>query len=302
MFEKGAIKERIDTEKTGSNKGKLVPSDIGVLVNKFLVNNFTDIIDFQFTAKAEIEFDEIAAGKKEWNEMISSFYHPFKKRVEDAMENAEREKGERLVGVDPKSGKNLYVKIGRYGAMAQIGESEDEEKPRFASLKKGQSIEDISFEEALKLFDFPRSIGMYEDLEMTVAIGRFGPYVKHNGLFVSLDKTDDPATITADRCIELIEAKRQKDRERFIKTFEENTDIQVLNGRWGPYISYKKKNYKIPKTTEASDLSYGEALKLIESQQSGTKKTSKKEKTTSVKKVSKKTVKKKTAKTSTKKK
>lgn len=305
-LKKGAIKERIDTENTGSNKGKLIPSDIGVLVNKFLVTNFTDIIDFQFTAKAEIEFDEIAAGKKEWNDMISSFYHPFKKRVEHAMENAEREKGERLVGIDPKSGKNLYVKIGRYGAMAQIGESEDEEKPRFASLKKGQSIEDITFEEAIKLFDFPRSMGNYEDLEMTVAIGRFGPYVKHKGLFVSLDKTDDPSKITADRCIELIEAKRQKDRERFIKTYEENTEIQVLNGRWGPYISYKKKNYKIPKTTEAADLSYEEALKLIESQQSGSKKTSAKAKKapskTSAKKVVKKAVKKKTAKATAKKK
>lgn len=268
-LKEGELRERIDTEKTGNNKGKLVPTDIGILVNKFLTNNFTDIIDYQFTARAEKEFDSIAAGEKEWNDMIGNFYHPFKQRVNDAMENAEREKGERLLGVDPKSGKNLYVKIGRYGAMAQIGESEDEEKPRFASLKKGQSLESISFEEAIRLFDFPRSIGNYEDLEMTVAIGRFGPYVKHNGLFVSLDKTDDPASIGEARCVELIEAKRQKDRERFIKTYDEDPEIQVLKGRWGPYISYKKKNYKIPKTTEAADLNYEEAKKLIDSQQKG---------------------------------
>lgn len=268
-LKQGELKERIETEKTGNNKGKLIPSDIGVLVNKFLVNNFTDIIDFQFTARAEKEFDAIAAGKKEWNDMIGNFYHPFKKRVDDAMANAEREKGERLLGEDPKSGKNLYVKIGRYGAMAQIGESEDEEKPRFASLKKGQTLEGISFEEAIRLFDFPRSVGTYEDLEMTVAIGRFGPYVKHNGLFVSLDKTDDPESIGEARCVELIEAKRQKDRERFIKTYDEDIEIKVLKGRWGPYISYKKKNYKIPKTTDAAELNYEEAVKLIESQQKG---------------------------------
>lgn len=296
-LKQGELKERIETEKTGNNKGKLIPSDIGILVNKFLVNNFTDIIDFQFTARAEKEFDAIAAGKKEWNDMIGNFYHPFKKRVDDAMANAEREKGERLLGVDPKTGKNLYVKIGRYGAMAQIGESEDEEKPRFASFKKGQTLEGISFEEAIRLFDFPRSVGTYEDLEMTVAIGRFGPYVKHNGLFVSLDKTDDPESIGEARCVELIEAKRQKDRERFIKTYDEDIEIKVLKGRWGPYISYKKKNYKIPKTTDAAELNYEEAVKLIESQQKGksTTKTKKSpaKKTTAKKKVVKKVAKKK---------
>ncbi len=288
----GQIKERIAKEKTGNNKGKLLPTDIGGLVNKFLTNNFVDIIDYQFTAKVEKEFDAIAEGHKEWNEMIGNFYLPFKKRVENAMENAEREKGERLLGTDPKSGKNLYVKIGRYGAMAQIGESEDEEKPRFAGLKKGQSLETITFEEALKLFDFPRNIGLYEDLEMTVAIGRFGPYVKHNGLFVSLDKTDDPESIGKERCIELIEAKRQKDRERFIKTYDEDIEIQVLKGRWGPYISYKKKNYKIPKTTDAAELTYAEALKLIESQQKNGKKAPAKAR----KKTAKKSTKKSTAK------
>jgi len=288
-LKEGELKENIDTETTGSNKGKLTPTDIGVLVNRFLVNNFINIIDYQFTAKAEIEFDSIAAGETEWNKMIGDFYHPFKKRVEDAMENAEREKGERLVGIDPKSGKNIYVKIGRYGAMAQIGESEDEEKPRFASLKKGQSIEDISFEETIKLFDFPRSIGIYEDLEITVAIGRFGPYVKHNGLFASLDKTDDPASIDENRCIELIEAKRQKDRERFIKTFDQDAEIQVLKGRWGPYISYKKNNYKIPKTQDAAELNYEEALKLIASQQKGKNTTVKSKKTPAKKAPAKKT-------------
>lgn len=284
----GKIKEQVKTEKTGNNKGKLIPSDIGILVNKFLITNFIDIIDYQFTAKAEVEFDSIAAGETEWNKMISDFYHPFKKRVEHAMENAEREKGERLLGVDPKSGKNLYVKIGRFGAMAQIGEGDDEEKPTFASLKKGQSIEDISFEDALKLFDFPRSLGTYEDIEMTVALGRFGPYIKHNGLFISLEKTDNPENINAERCVELIEAKRQKNRERFIKSYEEDSEIEVLNGRWGPYIVYQKKNYKIPKTTDAALLSYEEAVKLIKSQVGTGKKTTSKAKKTPAKIVAKK--------------
>ncbi|MBN2236205.1 MAG: type I DNA topoisomerase [Bacteroidales bacterium] len=276
----GKIKERTKTEKTGNSKGKLVPTDIGSIVTKFLISNFKDIIDYQFTAKAEVEFDEIAAGKKVWNEMISSFYHPFKGRVDNAMNNAEREKGEKLLGIDPESGKNIYVKIGRFGAMAQIGEGLEDEKPRFASLRKGQSIEDITLEEALSLFDFPRSLGDYEDEAMTVALGRFGPYIKHKDLFVSLDKSDDPATIDAERCVELIELKRQKDRERFIKTYDEDPEIQVLNGRWGPYISYKKKNYKIPKTVDAISLSYSEASKLIESQQKGTKKVAPKAKST----------------------
>lgn len=272
-LKKGKLTERIQTEKTGNNKGKLIPTDIGILVNKFLVANFAEIVDYQFTAKVEKEFDAIAEGNKVWNEMISNFYFPFKKRVEDAMNNAEREKGERLLGIDPQSGKNIYVKIGRFGAMAQIGESLDEEKPRFASLKKDQSIEDISLQDALSLFDFPRSMGNYEGIEMTVAIGRFGPYVKHNGNFVSLEKTDDPAGITSERCVELIEAKRQKDIDRFIKSFDEDPNIQLLNGRWGTYISFKKKNYKIPKTVDAAQLSYEEAVKLIESQQKGSSKT-----------------------------
>ena len=268
-LKKGMLSEKTLTENTGSQKGKLIPTDIGVLVNKFLTTNFEEIVDYQFTAKVEREFDEIADGKKVWNKVISSFYYPFKKQVDDTLKNAERETGERLLGIDPDSGKNVYVKIGRYGAMAQIGESLEDEKPKFASLKKEQSIETISLKEVLSLFDFPRSLGDYEGKEMTVALGRFGPYVKHNGIFVSLEKTDDPAKIDTERCIELIEAKRKKDLERFIKSFKEDPEIEILNGRWGPYIAYKKKNYKIPKSTDAASLTYEDAHQLIKGQQKG---------------------------------
>lgn len=278
-LKKGMLSEKTLTENTGSQKGKLIPTDIGVLVNRFLTANFQEIVDYQFTAKVEREFDEIADGKKVWNKMISSFYYPFKKQVDDTLKNAERETGERLLGIDPDSGKNVYVKIGRYGAMAQIGESLEDEKPKFASLKKEQSIETISLKEVLSLFDFPRSLGDYEGKEMTVALGRFGPYVKHNGIFVSLEKTDDPAKIDTERCIELIEAKRKKDLERFIKSFKEDPEIEILNGRWGPYIAYKKKNYKIPKSTDAASLTYEDALQLIKGQQKGTKKAAAKSET-----------------------
>jgi DNA topoisomerase-1 len=267
----GHIKESIKTEMAGAIKNKLTPTDIGILVNKFLSVHFKEILDYQFTAKVEKEFDAIAEGQKVWNEMISSFYKPFKTQVENTLENAEREKGERLLGVDPKSGKNVYARIGRFGPMCQIGEAEDEEKPRFASLKKGQSISDITLEEALDLFKFPIKVGEIDGKVVNVAIGRFGPYVSHNKVFASIPKGEDPASVDFARAVELLEEKKKKDAERFIKGFDEDPEIQVLNGRWGPYIKYKKKNYKIPKTTEAKDLSLEDCIQLIEKQGTSTK-------------------------------
>lgn len=248
------IKEEIKTENTGFEKSKLFPTDIGGLVNTFLVQNFENILDYNFTANVEKEFDEIAQGQKVWNQMIREFYFPFIKQVKETLENSEKVKGERLLGADPESGKNVYVRIGRFGPMIQIGEAEDEAKPRFASLKKGQSMDSLVLEEALKLFDFPRTIGNYEDAELTVAIGRFGPYVKHKSAFYSLSKTDDPASIDADRAIELIIEKRKKETERVILVFKEDPQVQVLNGRYGPYIAIGKSNYRIPKGTDPASL------------------------------------------------
>lgn len=271
------ITPALETEKTGSVKGKLIPTDIGSLVTKFLISNFDDIMDYSFTATVEKEFDEIANGKKEWNAMIKSFYSPFHQKVEETMETSERVKGERLLGVDPKSSREVFARIGRYGSMVQIGTAEEEEKPRFASLRKNQSIETITLEEALELFKFPRPIGTYEDEEIVVSIGRFGPYVKHKGKFVSLKKEDDPNTVNEEHAIELIEEKREKDRNKYIKTFE-GEDIEILNGRWGPYIKHAKKNFKISKETDAKALTLEECKKIIK--ESGTKKkTTRKKKT-----------------------
>ncbi len=283
----GNIKKSTRKENTGGNKGKLVPTDLGNLVNQFLVQYFGNILDYNFTAKVEKEFDEIAHGLKVWNTMIDEFYVPFHNTVEDTMKNSERVKGERLLGTDPKSGKNVYARMGRYGAMVQIGETEDEEKPRFAGLKRGQSIETISFDEAMELFSFPRTLGNYEDKVVVIGIGRFGPYVRHNSKFVSLKKEDNPATIDIERAIELIEEKRKKDREKFIKSFPEDERVQVLNGRWGPYISIEKKNYKIPKDTDPKELTLDDCLKIAKESEKTPKKTTRKtaaKKTTTAKK------------------
>lgn len=263
------IKSEVSSEKTGADKGKLVPTDIGTLVTQFLLEYFKNIMDYNFTARVEKEFDEIANGLKEWSEMIKEFYGPFHEKVENTLKNSERVKGERHLGVDPKSGRNVYVKLGRYGPMAQIGDRDEEEKPKFAGLRKNQSIETITLEEALELFKFPRELGDFEESPITVSIGRFCPYVRHNNKFVSLKKDDDPATITKERAIELIKEKREKDKNKFIKTFEDE-DIQILNGRWGPYISHKKKNYKIPKDTDPKNLTVEDCKKIIN--EAGTKK------------------------------
>lgn len=262
-----SISEKKKTEITGTEKSKLFPTDVGMVVNDFLMENFKQIMDYNFTARVEKDFDEIAEGEKVWNEMIDKFYKPFHNKVEDVLENSERSKGERILGTDPKTGKQVSVKIGRYGPVAQLGEttSEDnDEKPQFASLRNGQHLETITLEDALELFKLPRDLGEYEGKKVTVNIGRFGPYVRHDNKFVSLGKENDPFTVELDKAIELIEAKREKDRKAIIKTFDEEPDLRVLNGRWGPYISYKKKNYKIPKKMKAEELTLEDCKKLID--------------------------------------
>ncbi len=265
-LKKNTISEKKKSETFGVIKGKLVPSDIGKLVNEFLLKNFSEVMDYNFTASVEHNFDEIASGKKIWNNMIDDFYGPFHESIDIALKSTEKVKGERLLGVDPASGKNIYVKIGRFGPMVQIGEKEDEEKPRFAGLKKGQSIETLSLEEAMELFKFPRKLGQYEGYDMSVAIGRFGPYVRHNNNFFSLAKTDDPATIDAAKAIELIEAKRLKDKQNEIAIFEGEPVVQVLNGRYGPYIKIEKENFRIPKSQDPKALTREECLKMAEEQ------------------------------------
>ena len=258
------IKETLKSEIVGAMKGKLSPTDIGSLVNDFLVKYFEEILDFNFTADVEKEFDLIAEGKAEWNHIIKNFYTGFHEKVVHTTENADRFSGERLLGVDPASGKNVSVRIGKFGPIVQIGEASDEDKPRFAGLQKGQSITEITFDEAMALFKFPRQLGEYENYVVTVAIGRFGPYIRHNNKFYSLGKEDLPSSIELNRALELIAAKRQKDIENTIQTFEEEPELIILNGRFGPYISYQKKNYKISKTTDPKTLSLEECMEIIE--------------------------------------
>ncbi|SHF94383.1 DNA topoisomerase-1 [Mariniphaga anaerophila] len=263
----GNISEATNTEITGAEKSKLFPTDIGMVVNDFLVENFEQIMDFNFTANVEKEFDDIAEGQKVWNEMIDKFYKPFHGQVEDVLKNSERSKGERILGTDPKTGKQVSVKIGRFGPVAQLGEAsteEDSEKPQFASLRTGQHLETITLEETLDLFKLPRDLGEYENKKVTVSIGRFGPYIRHDNKFVSLGKENDPFTVELDKAVELIEAKREKDRKAVIKVFDEEPELRVLNGRWGPYISFQKKNYKIPKKVNAEELTLEDCRKIIE--------------------------------------
>jgi DNA topoisomerase-1 len=243
----GKITQKTVTETVGSEKGKIIPTDIGMVVNEFLTQYFPDILDYNFTARVEQRFDEIAEGKLPWNDEISQFYTLFHPAVEKAMSmRLEHKVGERQLGNDPKTGKPVSVKIGRFGPLVQLGDGDKEEKPQFASLLKGQSIETITLEQALRLFEFPRHLGDYEGADVSVAIGRFGPYIKHNNKFTSIPKTIAPAAITLDQAIALIEEKRAEERSRVVKTFDDEPDLQVLNGRYGIYIAYKKKNYKIP--------------------------------------------------------
>ena len=279
------ITEKTGKENYGAEKGKLLPTDIGVLVNRFLLQYFENIIDYNFTANVEKEFDQISEGKCAWNKMIKDFYGVFHKQVVSTTENSGKFSGEKLLGVDPATGKNVYVKVGRFGPVAQIGDTESEEKPRFAGLRKDQSIDSITLEEVLKLFEFPRILGQFEDKEVSVSVGRFGPYVKHNNTFYSLAKTDNPATIDIERAIEIIGEKRQKDVENTILTFENDPEMKVLNGRFGPYVSYKKKNYRIAKDVDPKSLTYDDCLKLVEADpKAAPKKAAPKRKTTTKKK------------------
>lgn len=253
-------------EITGTEKNKLFPTNIGMVVNDFLVEYFQDIVDYSFTANVEKEFDDIANGKKLWNKMIDNFYGGFHTKVETTS-NIDRSEinSSRELGIDPVSGKKVIARLGRFGALVQIGEATDEEKPKYGKLKKGQFIESITLEEALELFKLPREIGEYESNLMTVAIGRFGPYIKHDNKFYSLTKDDDPMTISEERGIEIINAKRKSDAEKLIKSFEEVEDVKILNGRFGPYIKVGAKNVKIPKGRDPQSITLEECLEWAES-------------------------------------
>lgn len=264
------IEEFEKTEKTGFEKSKLFPTDIGTLVNTFLIKYFDNIIDYHFTAKVEKEFDEIANGKKVWNEMIRGFYGSFHKQVTDTLEKSKKFSGEKLLGVDPISGKNVFVKIGRYGPIAQLGDTDADEKPKFVGLKKGQSIETVTLNDVLGLFKFPRQLGIYKKEEMTVSIGRYGPYILHEKKFYALGKNDDPLTITSERAIEIIEEKIKNENENIIKKFEK--DVKVLKGRYGPYITVNKKNFKIPKNINPEELTLEDCLKIAEDPENTPKK------------------------------
>ena len=252
------------TEITGAERGKLFPTDIGIVVNDFLVEHFVSILDYNFTANVEEEFDSIARGQVEWNEMIRNFYGDFHKSVEHTLEHSERASGERHLGIHPESGKPIITRIGRYGPMIQIGDAEDEEK-RFASLLPHQSITNVTLEEALDLFKLPRALGEFEEKKVSAAIGRFGPYVRHDGKFVSIkeEQGDSPYTITLERAIELLLEKREKDAKALIASWDEEPDMKILEGRYGPYIKAGKKNVKIPKDKKAEELTLEEVRELV---------------------------------------
>lgn len=317
QLKNGNIKTEIKTENTGAEKAKLFPTDIGMVVNDFLIEHFPQIMDFGFTAKVEEEFDEVAEGKLEWTKMLKNFYKPFHKTVEVTTETSERASGEKVLGKDPKSGKPIIARIGRFGPMVQLGESSDEEKPKYASMRKDQRLDTITLEEALDLFKLPRNLGAYENDDIIIAIGRFGPYIKHNNLFYSLPKTDDPYTIEYERAVEilkmpklprelgsyqgvevsvakgrfgpyikyndlfcslpkgvdpfdvtltqaidLIEEKKKKESEKIIKKFEGNTSVKVVNGRYGPCIQAGRKFFKIPNDKQPADLTLEECLNI----------------------------------------
>ena len=254
-LKKGAVKDAYKKEITGADKNKLIPTDIGIVVNDFLVEYFPTVIDYNFTAKVEESFDKIAEGEAKWNDSIAEFYKMFHPIVEQTANlRMEHKAGERVLGVEPKSGRQISVKIGRYGAMAQIGTPDEEEKPIFASLQKSQSIETITLEDALKLFELPRNLGEFREKDVIVGVGRFGPYIRHNNKFVTIPKGVDPLELEIEEAIKLIEDKEKKDAESVIKTFEEEPGLAILNGRFGPYIKYEKSNYKIPKGTDPKDL------------------------------------------------
>ena len=261
----GKIESGEKTELTGADKGKLLPTDIGVVVNDFLTEYFPDILNYNFTANVEQQFDDIAEGKTVWNDEIDHFYKLFHPVVESALAlRLEHKVGERVLGTDPKSGRPVSVKIGRFGPLVQIGTPEDTEKPLFALLLKGQSMSTITLEEALKLFDLPRTLGDFEGKTVVVGIGRFGPYIRHDGKYVSLPKEFTPQGVSLEDAIMLIQQKREQESQRLIKKFDEDDELELLNGRFGPYIAYKKKNYKLPKGSEPASLTFADCMKIVE--------------------------------------
>ena len=272
----GNITETTKTEITGAERNKLFPTDVGIVVTDFLDENFPEIMDYNFTADVEKQFDEVAEGKKEWTGLMHDFYENFEPQVEKTLADKSGHKaGERQLAIDPQSGRPVFVKIGRYGPMVQIGQAGDEEKPVFATMKKGQSTETLTLEEALELFKLPRTLGEFEDKEVSVGAGRFGPYIKHDGKYVSLPKDEDPLKVSLEKAVELILAKREAEAKRFIKSFEEDPEMEILNGPYGPYISYKKKNYRLPKDKKesAAGLTFDECMKIINAETEKPKKT-----------------------------
>ena len=262
------ISQKSRKEMIGSEKGKLIPTDIGIVVNDFLMDNFNDIMDYNFTAKVEQDFDKIAEGDEKWTDMMASFYKGFEPTVEKTMNSRQTHKaGERQLGIDPKSGRPVFVKIGRFGPVVQIGSADDKEKPQFAQLPKEQSLETITLDEALELFGLPRELGNYENKPVTIGAGKFGPYVLHDRKYTSLPKDANPMTITLDEAIALIQEKRSQDRQKHLKFFLEDPKLEILNGRYGPYLVYDGKNYRLPKSMheKATELTYDECMKVIQS-------------------------------------
>lgn len=260
------VTQKTKKEMAGSEKGKLLPTDIGIVVNDFLMENFPEIMDYNFTANVEQKFDDVAEGKTEWTKMMKQFDKSFEPTVEKVMNaRSEHKAGERELGTDPASGKPVFVKIGRFGPVVQIGSADDKEKPRFSQLPADKSIETITLEEALELFKLPRTLGKFEGLTVTVGAGRFGPYVLHNKKYVSLPKEENPMTISLETAIELIIKKREQEKERHIKTFAEDAKLEVLNGRYGPYIAYDGKNYRMPKDKHehAAELTFEECMDIV---------------------------------------
>ncbi len=263
------ITQKTRTEMAGSDKGKLMPTDIGIVVNDFLIQFFPNIMDYNFTAKVEQDFDRIAEGDEQWKKMLRQFYKSFETTVEKTLNSRQEHKaGERLVGKDPKSGKPVYVKIGRFGPVVQIGSADDEEKPQFAQLPADKSLETLTLEEALELFKLPRTLGKYEGVPVVIGAGRFGPYVLHQKKYTSVPKDKDPLTLTLEDAIALIEGKRQQEEQKHLRKFIENDTMEVLNGRYGPYVTYEGKNYRLPKALQAraAELTYGECMEVIEKQ------------------------------------
>lgn len=260
------VTQKNKVEMVGSEKGKLLPTDIGIVVNDFLMENFPEIMDYNFTAKVETQFDRIAEGKEEWTQMMKHFDKEFEPIVTKVMNaRSEHKAGERQLGIDPKSGKPVFVKIGRFGPVVQIGSADDEEKPRFSQLPAKSSMESITLEEALECFKLPRELGLFEGTRVTIGAGRFGPYVLHNKQYVSLPKTEDPLTVTLETAVALIEQKRAQEKERHLKHFEEDPLMEVLNGRYGPYIAYDGKNYRMPKEwhDKAKELTYAQCMEIV---------------------------------------